>query len=243
MPPKHTVGAGPAPATPDGPGAGIGVRGVGPGVVSGLAVPRPLTLREHAIQTIRQAIVSGALPPGERIRQAHLAQQLGISRGPVREAIRALEQEGLVRTEPYRASYVTSLSEEELEHLYRVRAEVEVIAARRLAGAIAAEPARLAPYAALLEEMRGAAAEGALARLSGRISASTSSCSTIPDTPSCRGCGPPWTTSCAPARPPSWRPPRMRRWWSTPPSPTPPLWKPSKGETRSGRRRPFAATS
>jgi DNA-binding GntR family transcriptional regulator len=136
-------------------------------VVSGLAGPRPLTLREHAIQTLRQAIVSGALPPGERIREEELAQQLGISRGPVREAIRALEQEGLVRTEPYRASYVTSLSEEELEHLYRVRAEVAVIAARRLAGAMAAEPARLAPYATLLEEMRGAAAQGALARLSG----------------------------------------------------------------------------
>lgn len=130
-----------------------------------MAAVRPPTLREHAVQTIRQAIVSGALQPGGRIREEDLAQQLGISRGPVREAIRTLEQEGLIRTEPHRASYVTSLSEEELDHLYRVRAEVEGIAARRVAALIEADGGRLLPYAARLAEMRAAAAAGDLAAL------------------------------------------------------------------------------
>jgi DNA-binding GntR family transcriptional regulator len=92
---------------------------------------RPPTLRTHAAESIRRAILTGELSPGERIREEDLAQRLGVSRAPVREAIRALEQEGLIRSEPHRASYITALDEEEIEHLYRVRAEVEAIAARR----------------------------------------------------------------------------------------------------------------
>ena len=127
--------------------------------------PRPPTLREHAVTSIRRAILSGALAPGARIVEEELATQLDISRGPVREAIRALEQEGLVRSEPHRASYVAVLSEEEIQQLYVVRAEVEAIAARRVVQLVAEDPQRLMPYQRLLDQMRAAAAVGDLETL------------------------------------------------------------------------------
>jgi DNA-binding GntR family transcriptional regulator len=114
------------------------------------------------VERIRDAIITGALEPGERIVEEDLAHRLGISRGPVREAIRVLEQEGFVRSEPHRASYVAELGEEEIEQLYAVRAEVEAIAARKVAGLIRQAPQRAAPYGALLERLRAAAARGDL---------------------------------------------------------------------------------
>jgi len=123
---------------------------------------RPPTLRQHAVERIRDAIITGALEPGERIVEEDLAHRLGISRGPVREAIRVLEQEGFVRSEPHRASYVAELGEEEIEQLYAVRAEVEAIAARKVAGLIRQDPERAAPYHALLERLRAAASRGDL---------------------------------------------------------------------------------
>jgi len=128
--------------------------------LQGILTQRPPTLVEHALESIRRAIVYGTLKPGERLREEDLAEQLGISRAPVREAMRALEYEGLVRSEPHRASYVAAPSEEEIEEIYRVRAEVEAIAARPAALAIAAEPQRLRRYQELLERMRAAAAAG-----------------------------------------------------------------------------------
>lgn len=128
--------------------------------LEGMLRQRPPTLVEHALEAIRRAIVYGTLKPGERLREEDLAEQLGISRAPVREAMRALEYEGLVRSEPHRASYVAAPSEEEIEEIYRVRAEVEAIAARPAALAIAAEPQRLRRYEELLERMRAAAAAG-----------------------------------------------------------------------------------
>ncbi|CAA9375974.1 MAG: Transcriptional regulator, GntR family, partial [uncultured Chloroflexia bacterium] len=54
------------------------------------------TLRTSVTDTIRQAILGGNLLPGEQVNQAHIAEKLGISRGPVREALGQLEQEGLI---------------------------------------------------------------------------------------------------------------------------------------------------
>lgn len=146
-------------------GAGDTARASSDGIAPALralpsaAAQRPPTLVEHALETIRRAIVHGELQPGQRLREEELAEQLGISRAPVREAMRALEYEGLVRSEPHRATYVAAPSEEEIEEIYRVRAEVESIAARRAALAVAAEPARLQHYQALLDRMRHSAAQ------------------------------------------------------------------------------------
>ena len=147
-------------STPSTPSTPVG----GPvGTAEGLPrAERPPTLRQHAVERIRDAIITGALEPGERIVEEDLAHRLGISRGPVREAIRVLEQEGFIRSEPHRASYVAELGEEEIEQLYAVRAEVEAIAARKVAGLIRQAPERAAPYGVLLERLRAAAARGDL---------------------------------------------------------------------------------
>ena len=123
---------------------------------------RPPTLVEHALDAIRRAIVYGELKPGERLWEEELAAQLGISRVPVREALRALEYEGLIRSEPHRGSYVAAPAEEEIEEIYRIRAEVEATAAGGAARVIAGRPERVAPYQELLGRMRHAAAAGDL---------------------------------------------------------------------------------
>jgi DNA-binding GntR family transcriptional regulator len=153
----------PTSSTPGGPGTPLqGAAGPAEGLPR---AERPPTLRQHAVERIRDAIITGALEPGERIVEEDLAHRLGISRGPVREAIRVLEQEGFIRSEPHRASYVASLGEEEIEHLYAVRAEVEAIAARKVAGLIRQAPERAAPYDDLLARLRSAAARGDLDEL------------------------------------------------------------------------------
>ena len=67
-------------------------------------------LREIVFDTLRQAIISGDLAPGERLMEVQLAEELGVSRTPVREAIRQLEQEGLVELVPRKRAYVTNIS-------------------------------------------------------------------------------------------------------------------------------------
>src|ERR1051325_6597963 len=71
-------------------------------------VPRSL-LRENAYRSIRDAIVDGTLAPGERLNDAELAQWLGVSRTPVREAVTRLEEAGLVQTKPGRYTMVSPL--------------------------------------------------------------------------------------------------------------------------------------
>lgn len=76
---------------------------------------------------LRQAILEGEIGVGERIRQVSLASRLDSSRLPVREALRTLEGEGLVRLEPNKGARVTTLDPEELHVLYRARAGIEPI--------------------------------------------------------------------------------------------------------------------
>jgi DNA-binding GntR family transcriptional regulator len=97
--------------------------------------------------------------------EEELAERFGTSRAPVREAMRILEHEGLVSYEPHRGVYVATLSEEEVEEIYSVRAEVEAIAARRVTVTVTAAPERLAPYHELLGQMRRAAGDRNVAEL------------------------------------------------------------------------------
>lgn len=92
---------------------------------------------------LREEILSGALGPGERIRQEEVAERLGGSRLPVREALRILETEGLVEIEPHKGARVPRLDRQEVEVLYRMRERLEPLAllqsmARLDAGEIAA---------------------------------------------------------------------------------------------------------
>lgn len=85
------------------------------------ASPHRQVFREEIRNAIREAIFSGELKPGDRIIETYWAKELGVSQGPVREAIRDLEAMGLVETIPFKGSRVRSLSEKDIEDNYSVR--------------------------------------------------------------------------------------------------------------------------
>lgn len=88
-------------------------------------------LRDQAADAIRDAIIGGALAPGDRIPEQELAEQLGVSRVPIREAIRILEQQGLVQVQPKIGTLVSRLTLEQLYDGLCVRAALEEWAVRQ----------------------------------------------------------------------------------------------------------------
>lgn len=89
-----------------------------------------LPLRDVVFQTLRQSILTGKMEPGERLMEVQLADELGVSRTPVREAIRMLELEGLVVMIPRRGAQVASITEQDLRDVLEVRATLEQLAVR-----------------------------------------------------------------------------------------------------------------
>jgi DNA-binding GntR family transcriptional regulator len=85
-------------------------------------------LRDAAVLRIREAIVQGELKPGQRILEVEMAKKLGISRAPIREAIRQLESEGLVVSMAHRGTYVTMLSPQDAREIFSLRAALEGLA-------------------------------------------------------------------------------------------------------------------
>jgi DNA-binding GntR family transcriptional regulator len=81
-------------------------------------------------EVLREAILRGILVAGQQLRQDEIARELGVSHIPVREALRQLEAEGLVRLRPYRGFEVSELSPEEVEELYEIRIPLECQALR-----------------------------------------------------------------------------------------------------------------
>jgi DNA-binding GntR family transcriptional regulator len=94
-----------------------------------MAVSRTV-LREQVKDVLLQRIASGELKPGERLVETRIAQELGTSQAPVREALRDLQLLRLVESEPFRGSRVRVFDEEELVEVYPVRAALEELAAR-----------------------------------------------------------------------------------------------------------------
>jgi DNA-binding GntR family transcriptional regulator len=88
------------------------------------------TLRGRSIELLREMILGGRLPPGTRINEAELASLLGISRGPVREAIQRLTAEGFTTISPHRGAFVRRFSAEEIVQLFEVRVILESAGAR-----------------------------------------------------------------------------------------------------------------
>ncbi|WP_371376342.1 GntR family transcriptional regulator [Sporomusa aerivorans] len=86
-------------------------------------------LREVVAETLREAIVNGTLNPGERLMEIQLAEELGVSRTPVREAIRKLELEGFVVMLPRRGTYVADLSIKDINEVFEIRTALDVLAA------------------------------------------------------------------------------------------------------------------
>lgn len=87
------------------------------------------TLREIVADEIRQMIMAGELAPGERLFEDRLAERLGVSRNPVREAIRLLESTGLVEVIPRRGAYVSSVDADRVRQLLELRSLLEAYAA------------------------------------------------------------------------------------------------------------------
>ncbi len=83
------------------------------------------TLSKQVVREVRLQIFSGALKPGERVVEAEIAAAMGISRGPVREALAELEKEGLVITSPRKGTYVKSFELSDIEEIYTLRALLE----------------------------------------------------------------------------------------------------------------------
>ena len=93
-----------------------------------IEVPRSLT--EDAADRIREQIILGGFRQGEHLKEAHIAEQLNVSRGPVREAFKILRAEGLVAEEPRRGVFVVSLTAKDVTDIYGLRAAIEELAAR-----------------------------------------------------------------------------------------------------------------
>ena len=89
-------------------------RGTGPG-----------TTTQHALDELRRSIVAGRYRPGQRVLQEEIAESLGVSLAPVREALRALEQEGQVVYRPRRGYFITELRVEDLQEIYALRKLLE----------------------------------------------------------------------------------------------------------------------
>lgn len=129
------------------------------------AVPRQnRSLRQQVAETLRNAIIHGELSPGDRLREEDLSEQLDMSRGPIREALRQLEQEGLVASFPYRGTVVAQVwGDEVLQVLVPIRATLELFALTHALRRM--EERDFRALEAIVAEMDTAAEAGNLARV------------------------------------------------------------------------------
>jgi DNA-binding GntR family transcriptional regulator len=95
--------------------------------------PRPVVLREQVKELLLERIMGGAYAPGERLVETRIAQELGVSQAPVREALRDLESLRFVDSAPFRGTWVREVSDRELAEMYPIRAALEEVAARAAA--------------------------------------------------------------------------------------------------------------
>jgi len=121
-------------------------------------------LRDMVASELRRLIISGGLMPGERLTEDRLADQLGVSRNPVREAIRVLSAEGFVDVTARRGACVSSMSAEQAVNLFDVRLVLEPLGAKL--AATHAAPVDIARLIAILESARVATEHAHLDELS-----------------------------------------------------------------------------
>ena len=125
------------------------------GTISELAEPRGngrmLSLADQVYARLHEAIITGRLEPGARIVEMAVAAEMGTSQGPVREALQRLESEGLVVRQARSATFVASLSNEELLEIFTVRSKIEQLAIQHLAETITME--QLAQLQQMVEAM------------------------------------------------------------------------------------------
>lgn len=120
--------------------------------------PAQYSLPEVLVERITEAILSGGLKPGERIVESRLAKELGISRGPLREALKTLEVNGLIEYHKGRGTQVKSFSDEDLVAMIALRANLEGFAARYVV--CQNNPRGMAKLSGILKQCKQAAREG-----------------------------------------------------------------------------------
>ena len=116
---------------------------------------RPPTAQQFVLGELRRAITTGQLKPGAPIRQEALAEELGVSRVPLREALKTLEAEALVVHEVHRGYFVAELSLDDLREVYRIREILEAEAVRQASGRM--DEQALAALEAVQREVEAAA--------------------------------------------------------------------------------------
>ena len=114
-------------------------------------------------EEVRQAIIDLRLHPGEPLREAAIAEQLGVSKTPVREALARLEQEGLVETTSFKGAVVSAYSNQDLQEIYELREMLEGAAAR--AAASTASPTTIEALRDVLQRSRELRDRGELSEL------------------------------------------------------------------------------
>lgn len=120
--------------------------------INNLSLDNYKPLREVVFENIRTAILDGTLKPGERLMEIQLAEQLGVSRTPVREAIRKLELEGLLVMIPRKGAYVADISKKDLIDILEVRLGLEGLAAYYAASRISED--KLVELEKISEELK-----------------------------------------------------------------------------------------
>lgn len=133
-------------------------------LVQGVQPIAPNSLRQRVLHMLREAIITGQFQPGDRLIEEELCQQMGISRGPLREALRQLEQEGLVVSFPYRATEVIGVSDAEVHDvLVPIRLTLERFAFRHALPLL--DESDFAELEHLVQAMHQAGQAGDLARV------------------------------------------------------------------------------
>jgi DNA-binding GntR family transcriptional regulator len=117
-----------------------------------LPLLKPRVLRQEVLDALRHAILTKEMAPGSRLLEAEVAAQMGVSRAPVREAVRQLEQEGLVELVPHRGAVVLGLPDAEIDTIYEMRATIEARAMAAVSQTIT--PEQDARIHELIEQMR-----------------------------------------------------------------------------------------
>lgn len=114
----------------------------------------PLSLEKLTYETIKNAIITFQLVPGQSLVEGELASKLGISKTPVRDALLRLEREGLVKKLAYKGTYVTEITHKEIADIFVIRAQLEGLAARLVCEKFTNEDADQAQkHLDLMEEM------------------------------------------------------------------------------------------
>ena len=145
-----------------------------------MKVEMPPSLRDQIASQLRASIVDGTLKPGTRLVERELCEQMGVSRPSVREAMRQLENEGLITNLPNRGPIVVVVTQKAAANIYQVRSAIEGLAARLFARN--ASDAAMAAIKQCCQDLLDMPKRGAGARVRRRLKGRyfTRSCSTVP---------------------------------------------------------------